>query len=478
MDSGLFGGNATLGTAAMLIVGVLGLLAFSFLFLKIAPHWVLAILLSLAVLQGFRPIGYISIFLLVCLAAVPRLIRDYRFSWRDWMLYVFAAILLRQVLSAAWSPVLGAVAHAALSTFCVVVIYLLARLAVRSEPSLSRVLTVAAPFVLLQAVATIVFRLFPSVQDWYFGLGIARWLSEPGVESIASNPQNVTDPGKAGGFFLNGNIAALFLGVVACVYLYSFAITRALSSLAIAVVMIAGVVATGSKSGLGLAIALPILAAVVMLASRNRRLAILSLIGAAFIGIVSVAAVAIGNPALLEVSIRTLGDRGLLWTYAAQQFPLNPITGMGYGGWLDRLDANFVSIFGPDRPYDDFPPHNLFIQAWADAGIVLALLVIATVVISVARGVRFAVQVSARSGRWSFLEGGVILAALLWFPLHGMLDTTAFYGENRTLAFYALVLAIASERIVARRRDQNDTSSSEPALLPQSELATSASGAK
>ncbi|MGO2096763.1 MAG: hypothetical protein ACTH2J_06280, partial [Candidatus Microbacterium stercoravium] len=91
-----------------------------------------------------------------------------------------------------------------------------------------------------------------------------------------------------------------------------------------------------------------------------------------------------------------------------------------------------------------WPPHNLVLQAWVDAGIVALILTLAIVALPLIGSVRRIGEARRDplfGGR--SIGTGIVFVALAWVLLHGMADTTFFAGDNHTLPFVALLSAVA-----------------------------------
>ena len=425
------------------LIGLVLAAAFGALAFKLPKSLLLGILLSAAILQGFKPLGYISIALLLPLVMAPAIIKStQRSHWNGWV-KVALAILIWQAVSMLWAVKVGAVAHAAASTLALLLSYLLARQVAATPHGISRALRIASPFVLLEAAFTIVFRWMPALESVYFSSPVALFLSEPNVALMASNPQNVSDPAKAAGFLLNGNIASLLLLLIACLYAHAYARNRDRFFAFVSVVAIAGCLATGSKTALVLLFLLPALVLVLNYLLRGSRIAFALLGGltVAFIGAVAVLA-AVGSP-LITTAVISVGDRGRLWSLAGSAFLEHPMLGLGYGGWVDYLREHKETVFEAGRAFQEFPAHNFIIQAWADAGIPLAVLVTVIAVLPVVQGVRRlgVLRSNPLFGREN-LQASVLVIALVWLFIHSLADTTGFFGENHTLPFLATVAAL------------------------------------
>lgn len=435
---------------ALLLVGGLivgaGLLWAS---MRLPLRWLFAACLGLSILQGFGPLGYNTVALLFTVSLLPGVVlRTWTRSPNAWAV-TLAALAAWQAVSVLWSFKFGSAAYGVLVSLALLTCFLLAqRLLVHDRVGFGIAVIAASPLVVLQAGMVITFRILPSVEEWYLRLPIARYLTEPGVDVIFSGGhQNVLDPDKAGGFLLNGNIASLLLVLFACVY----AITALLRqfkrvSWAIAVLCVVGAMGTGSKTPLILGAAVPFVVLIYVLAVRRVRLALITAaIGVAGIGIGFVT-INLVKPEILSESIRTLSERVTLWGLVADKVPEHWFLGMGFGNWrefmVDRVLSNPQMIGDPSLRV--VPPHNLFAQAWVDAGLVSLLLTLVLALFPIVQGARAIWESRTDSLRSpKVLIPVVAVLATLWVLLHGMTDTTLFSGDNHTIPWYAVVVAAA-----------------------------------
>ncbi|WP_100343579.1 O-antigen ligase family protein [Compostimonas suwonensis] len=450
---------STHSTSELIWIGIAALVVFvtgGYFSFKIPKPVLLAILLGVAVLQVFEPIGYISIALLLPIVFAPAILRSSRRAhWNLWVM-VLLAVLAWQLVSVLWAANDGTWAQAVLSTVSLVLCYLAARQVVATRGGLTRALVIAAPVILLEIALVVLFRFSPALEALYLRSPIAALFSEPDVELIFSRvPQNVLDPDKAGGFLLNGNIASLLLAAVAFLYGYAYFRSRRRVLLVVAAAGLIGCVATGSKTALVLLILLPSLTLFFLLLLRRSRAAF-ALLGLVVVGfIVTVIVLASAGSPLISTSLRTLGERGQLWALAGKGFLEHPFLGLGYGGWAGYLRENADAVFASGRQFQDLPTHNVIVQAWADAGIPLAVLVVAAATIPIA--VVIAELVRRRSQpvlSSSALGLGCLLIAIVWFFAHAMADTIGFFGENHTLPYFGVIVAVIYfEREQGARRE-------------------------
>ena len=434
---------------ALAIVGItLGLMVVVGLLARRArAGTLLGLALIGAVVQGFVPYSYITWLLLYFLSISWTVFRRAsRADLRAWF-WVTGAVLALQSISLLWSPTFGAVVQAALTTYSVLVCYLLWRRTFREPGGFARALLLGAPGAALLAVMVIVFRLAPDIEAYYLNSPIARVLSEPGVEMIARGRYpNIIDPDKSGGLLLNGNIASLLLLVMAAVYAFgAMAANGRLYRIVfwcVSVSCFLGVFATGSKTPLLLTLALPLLAVGLTFVVRRPIAGSLATIG--LLGASGGAAVAVFSayPSLGASLVNTFGLRTAYWQLALEAFPSNWLLGLGFGGWEELLQANWVRLYG-DIAFQGYPVHNFILQAWADGGILLSV----SVVVAAAVPVLMAIRAIWRNRKEPLRSGIVVrdvlvFTAISWPVLHALGDVTTYFGDTHTIVFYAGIVAL------------------------------------
>lgn len=330
----------------------------------------------------------------------------------------------------------------------------------------------------LQALAAILFRALPDLEYAYLTSPIARVLTEPGVELVAAGSfDNVMDPCKAGGVFLNGNTASLFFAVVVCVYAW-LALgsaqrgrfgsqarsatdpdgrlgprARTATGVVVAGLALVAMFATGSKTPLVLIVLLPVAAIVVLVGVRRPALAAIgagALIVLAAVGAFAATAVA---PGFVQQTGRTLNERFTLWGVVGEAFPENWFLGLGFGNWRYLIADRWDEVF-PEVPNQVWPPHNLYLQAWVDAGILSLLLTLVLSILPLVLVVRRA-YLRRRDPLFSRGTGEVlvVLIGLAWVIGHGAGDTTVFFGDSHSLPFFAFLVALACDPSLGERRD-------------------------
>jgi O-antigen ligase len=265
--------------------------------------------------------------------------------------------------------------------------------------------------------------LLPGLEHAFLLSPLARLLISPNTLDalFEGGRNNVLDPAKAGGVFVNANIASTYLGMSAVAAWY---VGRAHASKflrAVAILDWIAVAFTGSKAGLVCALIVP-LAMMTLTVAQRRKAHPLSFVGvtlalacvavAMLLPIVRQALEAYGSEANA-----TLGTREQIWQFAWQMARQHPFTGLGFGGWEQRfqlpamMQGFAVSI----------PPHNSLFILWLQSG-----------VLGLAVGTAFVFAVFAAAWRVARTHSLLAMAtagAFAWYLIQGMGENFGLVGE-------------------------------------------------
>jgi O-antigen ligase len=317
----------------------------------------------------------------------------------------------------------------------------------RDDPGLLDTIVLwTVPGIAVQSLLSIIFQVSPEIEERFLRSWLAAVTVGPAAQHLYTDlPNNVIDPGKSGGFFVNGNVASLFGGVAALILFVAARRTMHRWLYVFAALSLAGSVFTGSKSvliiGTGCALLILFLphmrkGSAVLVALPT--VLLMPLVFDLLTGFVEHVA-----PTFYAASGSSLGERERLWTRAAQMFQESPLLGPGFGGWVERI--------GRIGSRSDLPPHNVLIATWAYSGIIAAVLAIVFMVAAIAFGLRvIAAQPTIRDGR----TAAFALCAIVWVFLHGMGDNTALYGDRQSM----ILVAVAFGYLYAMVRDQQQES--------------------
>ncbi|UXA19564.1 O-antigen ligase [Mycobacterium sp. SMC-4] len=288
------------------------------------------------------------------------------------------------------------------------------------------------PGVAAQSVLAIVFRSNPHTEQRFLNSELAPLLVGPqSVDLYTTLSNNVWYADKAGGVFVNGNIASLLGGIAALLYIITARRTGSRWLYWAAALAFTGTVFTGSKTAIFVATGCAIM--ILLLPHMLHGFAVLAAIPVVLLlPLVTPMMMEILQKASPEFFARSeyslLEGRRPIWEGASALFQDHFFLGLGFGGWAEEIVA-----FTSRRT----PPHNFIIAAWANSGILAALVVVAFVAATILLGLRVAAsQPTVRDRRTAVLA----LCVVAWVFLHGMADNTTLYGEQRTMILFALAI--------------------------------------
>lgn len=304
-----------------------------------------------------------------------------------------------------------------------------------------RILPLYTIFTIIESILVILFRLKPSYEELFLSSNISNIFIKPNVinQFGISIMNNVLDPAKAGGFFINANVAATFLGINMFV-LYGIykAYNKNLLKYVSAFLWMA-VIFTGSKMGLILDIVLPILAYLsfdfklkkINYAKLTKSLLFLILI---FIFAITFILPYLNKIGFFNNTNHTFDVRLMIWNHALTQFEKHPILGQGFGGWEITYSKYALSI-GLSTGY---PPHNTLIYLWSQSGIAALIL-----------GILFIVNILLYIWDKSKIDNETIrglsicfMLAFLWLFIQGFGENFGIIGEEHMQPILAFALGL------------------------------------
>jgi O-antigen ligase len=275
------------------------------------------------------------------------------------------------------------------------------------------------------AVLVIAFRLLPSLELAFLGSPLARVFVPPNtLEALFyTSRNNVFDTAKAGGLFVNANIASAYLGMSAIASWYVGRTLRSTTLRSVALLDWTAVLFTGSKAGLLCAAVLP-LALAAASAARARRINPLTLFGGSLVAAVAVLVVPLGDELVAEFgsnALATMGSREQIWTYALGLIEQYPLAGLGFGGWEQRF-ALHAFLTGSATAV---PAHNSLFILWLQSGLpglIAGVLFVGAVYAATARCMR------ANDTATATLALGVV-GAFTWYLAQGLGENFGLIGE-------------------------------------------------
>ena len=386
---------------------------------------------------------YLSITFLLSLLLLP-----FVFSGvRVFLFFPFLCLLgmlIAHAVSMLWSSDLRLAIKTMLDLLMFMSIFAASYILTMKEPRMIPIFFKAWIFTaIIPAALIVLFRASPELEHQFLTSSFAGYFINPNtlVSLFGDEPNNVLDPQKAGGFFVNANAAAAYFGIGALISLGYWLAYRDRSFLWGVGVFLLTIWFTGSKAGIVLSTVLPLVASLFYYYTRFRFtwLTLSSLIIVLFIGLLAFVLFffAMMHTDFGVRSLEALGTRMVIWSHMFEQLRLYPLTGLGFGGW----ELSPVDPFGAGRA---FPPHNIFIMLWSSSGVIAVFI-----------GVLFFISVF--SFGWRGMRTmqdeirGVSLGigfAFLWVLVQGMGTNWGVVGEAHMLPLLASTLGFC----YARRR--------------------------
>jgi len=295
----------------------------------------------------------------------------------------------------------------------------------------------------LHAALIIAFRLSPELESTFvFSEYSHIFMGSNLIDAIMNDGvrNNFFDPIKAGGFFVNANIAAAYSGAVAALS-YILYKNKKKSRLFFVFLFIVAVFFTGSKAGVLFVLLLPcfIFYASSYSVKRNKlnlfMVAIFFILGLDFVFLFF-------HPELqssdfLNESIDTSSIRILIWNFAIDNFKNYPLLGLGFGGW----QKDFVS-YAIQNGIAEFPPHNTLIYAWAKSGIFAMF----ASILFIWQVLTFSLSL-IKTNNAELKNIGIGLSFLsCWLFLHGMGENFGLIGEQHQLVVFSALLGFGYGR--------------------------------
>lgn len=300
----------------------------------------------------------------------------------------------------------------------------------------------------VQSILTILFIISPDLEMKFLYSQMAGIFVNPNTLAhlALTGSGNVLDVYKAGGFFDNGNLAAVYNEISASTAICAMAMARnrgkKLRSTLLFILFLVhyvSIFATGSKSGAVMAVSMPFMWMIVRFFIRNQRrldkLALASLALFLFCFVVYYFSSEILTNEIIDNGERNAARRIVIWDAALKLFLQNPISGLGYGGWYENF-KDYGASFSYMQVYGDMPAHNMLIIIWAETGLIPALMILLLMKAVFTYSKKF-----AQIGRVELFMASVISSVFICIFLHSMIDNFIFYREARLQLPSALLIA-------------------------------------
>jgi O-antigen ligase len=410
----------------------------------------------------------IALSTIATLIFLPTIFLAYKGDWRkrveSRLFLVLMGLLLVRIAALAWSPSprAGLQSTVLLGQFVATLLLMLA--AIRQDSHLLRqVQRVYWPWVAVEAALVAVFRMTPAVEELFLRHICGLFAGQNAISGLfGTNQSTVFDPVKSGGFFLNANVAAMFLGVNGLAAIGISSVTGARWVRRIGIAALLAVPLTGSKSATVLTLVLPALAYGI---NRTRQSGLPKfrrpklVLGIAGLCSLILIFAAVESGFLAAVRDAFVG-RTSIWGFGAQAFTENPILGLGYGGW----EKGFSAYAAEHGIYRIFPPHNIFLAAWSKTGIAGLLLTIAFFALVLSLALRRGTG-RVRSDTKLVIYAG---AAIAWTLLQGFGENTDVFGEIHLIPILALLIAylLRGEEVAHVAKHARSRNNPTPAVPP------------
>lgn len=225
----------------------------------------------------------------------------------------------------------------------------------------------------LFGIVNVVFFVFPSLEEAYFGGWISHVFVEPdSIRKLVVGDvlNNALSPLKAATLYINANVAAMFFGTAAWVAHGNWRGSPWRWMLVVACAL--GAIATASRGGaLGGAVSLAAWAGLQV--TRARLGAVVARVAAGAVvlagGIAALASLQSGGFNRFAWKTVSSDPRLLLWGAAVSLGSTHPVLGSGFGAW----EAFWPGIARVVDLRPSFPPHNVYLYLWIIGGLTAAL---------------------------------------------------------------------------------------------------------
>lgn len=360
--------------------------------------------------------------------------------WKQTWFRACLAMIAIQGVSAAWSPnpvqAVRQVMYSAIFVLLVPSIYNL----VRAHPErVRKAMIIALYSTLIEAFLVIVFRALPGMKIAFLVSPLSRFFMSANVASdMFTGAYSLADPGKSGGFFLNANVGAVFLGVSSMLAWGSALLCRSRGLAAVAAIDFLAVLAAGSKAAIGIGCLMIALIYIIKIArAKQMGIGVAALI--CFGGVAAILGGVFLVPLLLHSryasgSTETLMTRFAIWDFGFGVLKAHVLTGLGFGGWeLQWPGYAFSRGLSPL-----FPPHNAFLALFVQSGIIAPI----TGAVFIVTTLRFAWRDIGHDDEAYRRFSLGAFAALLWIFVQAQGENFGLVGEVHLTPLFAAVMAL------------------------------------
>lgn len=389
--------------------------------------------------NSYFSINFLSIFLLV-----PLIFNNLKLlKWKP--LFFLCLIIVFSIFSFLWSMNLkfGLKDVVNYLIFLIIVISTYAISIIFPLKKIIRIFNMYFILVLGLVFMIILFRINPIIKIEFLYYPIAKIFINPNIiQGLLDGAirNNIFDPSKSGGFFVNANVAAAFLGINTFIS-YGFSKAYSISWLKfITYLYIIGIFFTGSKAGIILVIFLFIVIKFILI---NKHLTLEKILYTMFfINVVYILFLLIGykflNSNFIHQVEGTLSIRELIWDFGLSEFIKHPLLGLGFGGW-----SHYFSIYAMEKGVSEgFPPHNTLIFLWSKSGIIVVLFALLFMFYII----KYAFSLIKSQNKELIGLGIALFGAFSWTFIHGMGTNFGLVGESHMEIILAVLLGYSLAR--------------------------------
>lgn len=294
----------------------------------------------------------------------------------------------------------------------------------------------------IHSILVIIFYFNPSIEAVFLSSNFAKLFINNGSLALYQYDfsNNVFDPKKAGGFFLNGNSSAIMAEIGFFMTLIIGRLYKFKYYILFALINFIGIICTGSKSALFLAFFSYGISYIVfsIFFSKSNVLSKLFYSLGLFLMVLIIYLVfrMISNTEIFEDGVVNAERRKVIFEFAYNKFIDNTILGLGFGGW-EREFFHYGESLKVYALSGSMPAHNYFIISWANGG--LFLLISAFI---------FYISIIIASRKLYFREGKYIgtlfFSIFICLLFHTFVDNLLVYEEIHYAGIFGTLIAWAA----------------------------------
>jgi len=385
--------------------------------------------------------SYFSIVFILIILLIPSLFTSLKFYEIKIIFYIILLISIT-LLSLIWSvDIKIGLKNALWYLFFVILFFTAFKLTTVRPSQVLLSMKIYFLFLLIPIILIIVFRLNPNIEASFIYGSVSKLFINPNIIAQINNDilTNISDPNKAGGFFVNANVAGTYLGVNYFILIGLFIAYRNRYYLIMSLITSIGIVFAGSKASILIFLLLNI-----SLLLRKQWKKIFFLLPIVIISIIIIHRLLPLESFNNEI-LKTMNIRILIWSFAVENFISHPIIGLGFGEWMQRFEE-----YADSNAIHMFPPHNTIIALWSDSGIIAAILGLLIIYCTLKYGI--ALQ-KIRNKQLNGL-GVAVFFSFSWVFLQGMGENFGLLGDEHMKVILAIILGYSYAYYVKFLRSQ------------------------